>query len=58
MWADPDNDTARSLMQHYAIRRPGMPDDVAAMTVFLTGEHASWITGQTYPVNGGYTVNQ
>ena len=24
----------------------------------MAGPQASWITGQTYPVNGGYTVNQ
>jgi 2-hydroxycyclohexanecarboxyl-CoA dehydrogenase len=37
------------------IRRLGRPEDVAGMTVFLCSESASWITGQTYPVNGGYS---
>jgi NAD(P)-dependent dehydrogenase (short-subunit alcohol dehydrogenase family) len=23
--------------------------------VFLASRHADWITGQTYPVNGGYS---
>ncbi len=43
------------MMRSYVIRRPGEPDDIAAMVAFLVSPQASWITGQTYPVNGGYT---
>ncbi len=39
----------------YTIRRFGKPDDVAAMALFLCSDASSWITGQTYPVNGGYS---
>lgn len=46
------------MLRPYIIRRFGRPDDVAALVTFLASSHASWITGQTYPVNGGYTVNQ
>ncbi|GIX29669.1 MAG: glucose 1-dehydrogenase [Porticoccaceae bacterium] len=44
----------RAQLSRYVIRRFGTPDDVAAMAVFLCSEAASWITGQTIPVNGGY----
>ena len=54
-WVDPDEPRAKALMQRYVVRRPGQPDDVAAMVVFLASEQASWITGQTYPVNGGFS---
>jgi 2-hydroxycyclohexanecarboxyl-CoA dehydrogenase len=27
------------------------------MALFLASDAASWITGQTYPVNGGYTMS-
>lgn len=39
----------------YAIRRPGRPEDVAPVVLLLASEAGSWITGQVYPVNGGYT---
>lgn len=34
----------------------GEPDDAANMALFLASAAASWITGQTYPVNGGYSM--
>lgn len=48
-------DQAKAQLSRYTIRRFGKPDDVAAMTLFLCSDAASWITGQTYPVNGGYS---
>jgi NAD(P)-dependent dehydrogenase (short-subunit alcohol dehydrogenase family) len=48
----------RRQLRGYIIRRFGRPDDIAAMVTFLASPLAEWITGQTYPVNGGYTVNQ
>jgi 3-oxoacyl-[acyl-carrier protein] reductase len=33
--------------------RVGTPEDIAKLTVFLASDAASWITGQTYSVNGG-----
>ncbi len=45
-------------LRPYLIRRLGAPDDVAALATFLASPLAAWITGQTYPVNGGYTLNQ
>jgi 3-oxoacyl-[acyl-carrier protein] reductase len=48
-------DQSKAQLSRYTIRRYGKPDDVAAMTLFLCCAAASWITGQTYPVNGGYS---
>lgn len=48
-------DRTKAQLSQYVIRRFGRPDDVAAMTLFLCSDAAAWITGQTYPVNGGYS---
>ena len=47
-----------SILSHYIIRRAGEPIAAAAMIGFLASRAGSWITGQTYPVNGGFSVNQ
>jgi 3-oxoacyl-[acyl-carrier protein] reductase len=49
------SDMAKATTSRYVIRRMGKPDDVAAMALFLCSDGAEWITGQTYPVNGGYS---
>jgi 3-oxoacyl-[acyl-carrier protein] reductase len=49
-------DRARAYLSRYIIRRYGKPEDVAAMAAFLCSQAAGWITGQTYPVNGGYSL--
>ena len=45
----------KSMLRSYVIRRLGEPDDAAALILFLASDAAGWITGQTYPVNGGYS---
>ena len=42
-------------LDRYVVRRFGEPRDVANMVTFLASESNSWITGQTYPVNGGFS---
>jgi NAD(P)-dependent dehydrogenase (short-subunit alcohol dehydrogenase family) len=58
MWSDPENAHAKTLLRRYAVRRPGLPEDAAALAVFLASPQASWITGQTYPLNGGISFAQ
>ena len=38
------------------IGRLGIPEDIAGAILFLTSPGASWITGQTLAVDGGFTV--
>ncbi|KAJ9603658.1 hypothetical protein H2200_011844 [Cladophialophora chaetospira] len=37
--------------------RLGRPEEIAAMAVFLASGSASWITGQAFTVDGGYTAH-
>lgn len=52
-WDQPDNPAAKEMLKRYLVRRPGDPADPAALVTLLASEQAAWITGQTYPVNGG-----
>jgi 3-oxoacyl-[acyl-carrier protein] reductase len=54
MIADPEN--VKKMLRGYLIRRLGEPADAAAMILFLASDAGGWITGQTYPVNGGYSL--
>ncbi len=51
-----DPEQIKRNFQRYIIRRPGMPTDIANMALFLASDASSWISGQTYPVNGGFTL--
>jgi NAD(P)-dependent dehydrogenase (short-subunit alcohol dehydrogenase family) len=42
----------RSKTTH-PLGRPGQPQDIAELIVFLASERASWMTGETIPVDGG-----
>ena len=52
-----DEETVSRILKSYMIRRLGEPSDAANLILFLSSDAASWITGQTYPVNGGYAVS-
>lgn len=59
LWADPAHaDQQRKILADYLLRRPGTPDDVAWMVATLASPRASWITGQTIPINGGFSFAQ
>lgn len=55
LWNDPDPARTAAILSRYVVRRPGEPGDVAPLALLLASDHGSWITGQTYAVNGGYS---
>jgi NAD(P)-dependent dehydrogenase (short-subunit alcohol dehydrogenase family) len=44
-------------VREYTLRRFGTPEDITGMVVLLASDRGSWITGQTIPVNGGFTFS-
>jgi glucose 1-dehydrogenase len=52
-----DPDYRASAEAQIPLRRAGTPEDIAAMVVFLCSDHASYCTGGTYLVDGGWMLN-
>lgn len=44
------------IAKSYPLRRLGRPEDIAPAVMFLASDAASYITGQTLSVSGGYTM--
>jgi NAD(P)-dependent dehydrogenase (short-subunit alcohol dehydrogenase family) len=44
------------ILAHYPIRRPGTPEEVAHLVLYLASDEAAWVTGATYVIDGGKTA--
>lgn len=51
-----DPEVFERLAAWYPLGRVGEPEDVARAALFLCSDDASWITGVTLPVDGGFTA--
>lgn len=49
-------DTCRAVAEETPMERLGKPEEVAAAVLFLAGDGAAYITGQTLSVNGGVVI--
>lgn len=51
-----DEETLRKVARSYPLRRLGTPEDVLGPVLLLASDRASYVTGQTLSVSGGYTM--
>lgn len=46
----------RSNEERYPLKRYGEPSDIAGAAVYLLSDDSSWVTGQQFVIDGGFTV--
>jgi 3-oxoacyl-[acyl-carrier protein] reductase len=49
-----ESDLRKQVEAQTPLRRIGQPRDIAGAAVFLASDDASWVTGETFVVSGGY----
>lgn len=54
--ADENPDYKENQLKKHPINRLGKPEEVANVVLFLASDEASFITGASIPVDGGYTA--
>ena len=48
-----DSDMAKEMVAQTPLERPGRPEDIAPVAVFLASERSAWITGESLVASGG-----
>ena len=47
------DDVKNAMLKQIPMARLGLPEDVAKLVLFLSGDDSSYITGQVVQINGG-----
>jgi len=53
------NDPALSgpIVDRTTVRRTARPAEIAGMAVYLASDESSYVTGQVFPIDSGFTVS-
>ena len=49
-------DLVRIFTERAPLHRYARPEEIAGMAIYLASDEASYVTGQTIPIDGGYTI--
>ena len=50
-----DEQRAAQVLADYPLRRPGQPEEIAMLALYLASDESTWMTGATLPLDGGMT---
>jgi NAD(P)-dependent dehydrogenase (short-subunit alcohol dehydrogenase family) len=51
-----DKGMREHMTNHTALKRIAQPDEIAGLAVYLASEESSYVTGQTWLIDGGFTI--
>jgi NAD(P)-dependent dehydrogenase (short-subunit alcohol dehydrogenase family) len=51
-----DPERLKEVMSNYPLGRPGKPDEVASLVLYLASDESAWVTGSIFPIDGGMTA--
>ncbi len=52
-----NKDALAQIMTAYPLGRPGTPEEVAKLILYLASDESSWVTGSIFPIDGGMTAH-
>ena len=51
-----NEEAAKYMTERAPLARHAQPEEIAPLAVFLASDEASYVTGQTYVIDGGFTT--
>jgi NAD(P)-dependent dehydrogenase (short-subunit alcohol dehydrogenase family) len=55
-WNEKRPDVIEAFVQNIPMGRPGEPDEIGPLAVYLASPAAAYVTGAAYTIDGGYTL--